>query len=395
MMAARKILGTALAICTIGIAATLGSTAHAQGMTAVPLPSTSKARANAKPTITGNPSRMLVAGSYYDFRPSASDPDSAQLNFAINKKPRWANFDASSGRLYGTPSAIDVGKIKGIQISVSDGVNRKGLAKFGIKVMRGVAPTISGAPATTRDRRPALPVPAERQRRRPAEAAVRVVSKPSWASFDSITGRLHGTPPAGSAGTYSGITISVTDGATTVEPRAVCDHRGEGCVRAHTRTHARGQLCTDHQRHAALQRAGRPDLRLHSERQRQGRRHADLLVGQHPGVAHLRPRHRPPHRQAAVWRGDHLYRPRDLGERRHGHRVPRSVLGHCGAGPDQQVAGAERRAVDQRHAADQRQSRASSYAFQPTASDANGDRDHFQCYQRARAGSRSIRPPGG
>ncbi len=216
MMAARKILGTALAICTIGIAAALSPTAHAQGMTGAPLPTTGKAAANAKPTITGNPSRMLVAGSYYDFRPSASDPDSAQLTFAINKKPRWANFDASSGRLYGTPSAIDVGKIKGIQISVSDGVNRKGLSKFGIKVIRGVAPTISGSPATTATEGQPYQFQPSASDADQQKLQFAIVSKPSWASFDSITGRLSGTPPAGSAGAYPGITISVTDGATTV-----------------------------------------------------------------------------------------------------------------------------------------------------------------------------------
>jgi hypothetical protein len=216
MTAARKILGTALAICTVGIAATLGSTAFAQGLTGVPLPGTSNAPANAKPTIAGNPSRMLVAGSFYDFRPSASDPDSAQLTFTISKKPRWANFDASSGRLYGTPSAVDVGKIKGVQVSVSDGVNRKALAKFSIKVIPGVAPTISGTPATTATEGEPYQFQPSASDGDQQKLQFAIVNKPSWASFDAVTGRLAGTPPAGSAGTYGGITISVTDGATTV-----------------------------------------------------------------------------------------------------------------------------------------------------------------------------------
>ena len=39
-----------------------------------------------------------------------------------------------------------------------------------------------------------------------------VANKPSWADFDVATGRLSGTPGAGTAGTYSNIVISVSDG---------------------------------------------------------------------------------------------------------------------------------------------------------------------------------------
>lgn len=38
---------------------------------------------------------------------------------------------------------------------------------------------------------------------------------PSWASFSSSSGRLTGTPGAGDVGTYSGITITVSDGTAT------------------------------------------------------------------------------------------------------------------------------------------------------------------------------------
>jgi hypothetical protein len=38
---------------------------------------------------------------------------------------------------------------------------------------------------------------------------------PSWASFNTSTGRLSGTPSAGQIGTYSNVTISVNDGKTS------------------------------------------------------------------------------------------------------------------------------------------------------------------------------------
>ena len=40
-------------------------------------------------------------------------------------------------------------------------------------------------------------------------------AQPSWAQFDSTAGRLFGTPQAGDAGSYEGITITVSDGELT------------------------------------------------------------------------------------------------------------------------------------------------------------------------------------
>jgi len=39
-----------------------------------------------------------------------------------------------------------------------------------------------------------------------------VTGKPAWASFNANTGRLYGTPPSGTSGTFGGIQIGVTDG---------------------------------------------------------------------------------------------------------------------------------------------------------------------------------------
>jgi hypothetical protein len=39
-----------------------------------------------------------------------------------------------------------------------------------------------------------------------------VSNKPAWASFDTTTGRLAGTPSSSSTGTFSGVTIAASDG---------------------------------------------------------------------------------------------------------------------------------------------------------------------------------------
>ena len=77
------------------------------------------------------------------------------------------------------------------------------------------APRISGAPATSvraLEQYIFRPVArdADRQRLRFA-----IANKPTWASFDPATGRLHGTPKAAYAGiTFGPIRISVSDGIT-------------------------------------------------------------------------------------------------------------------------------------------------------------------------------------
>lgn len=45
--------------------------------------------------------------------------------------------------------------------------------------------------------------------------ALTIAGKPSWASFDTVTGALTGTPAAADIGIYAGISITVSDGQVT------------------------------------------------------------------------------------------------------------------------------------------------------------------------------------
>ena len=45
--------------------------------------------------------------------------------------------------------------------------------------------------------------------------AFTIQNKPAWAAFNTATGRLSGTTSASDVGTYSNISISVSDGAAT------------------------------------------------------------------------------------------------------------------------------------------------------------------------------------
>jgi hypothetical protein len=106
------------------------------------------------PVIKGTPAATATVGRAYSFQPSASDPSGLKLTFLIYDKPSWLTLDHSTGRLYGTPTAADVGKDSHIGITASDGYRRTLLPSFSITVSPAAAPlptaavTISWTPPT-------------------------------------------------------------------------------------------------------------------------------------------------------------------------------------------------------------------------------------------------------
>jgi Putative Ig domain len=168
------------------------------------------------PVIAGTPSLTGTVGVAYDFRPTASDPDRDPLSFSISNKPRWANFDSATGRLYGVPAGgLDIGLSKTVTISVSDGRNTASLPAFAVVVSADGSPVINGVPPTaTREGDLYAFMPDARD---PEGATLKftVRNKPSWATFSRNNGLLSGIPPVGAAGSYSNIAIAVTDGQTT------------------------------------------------------------------------------------------------------------------------------------------------------------------------------------
>jgi hypothetical protein len=169
----------------------------------------------AAPTISGTPKTWVYVGSLYSFTPTASDPDSTSLRFTVTNKPAWATFSTTTGKLSGTPTAV--GYWTNIRIAVTDGTSTRALA-FSIRATspNNTPPTISGSP-------PSSVVVGSSYSFRPTANDAQgdplrfsIVNRPAWATFDTLTGRLSGTPSAASVGTYSNITISVTDGSPKV-----------------------------------------------------------------------------------------------------------------------------------------------------------------------------------
>ncbi|MEI8608726.1 putative Ig domain-containing protein [Enterovibrio sp. Hal110] len=181
---------------------------------------------NNPPTITGIPTTSVNEGSAYSFTPSANDLDGDTLTFSLTNKPDWLTFDTSTGTLSGTPAHADVGTITGLQLSVKDngdGDLSAALATFNITVVDiNNAPTIAGTPSTTAAEGSQYSFTPVANDLDSDTLTFSIVNLPSWASFNTTTGELSGTPGNADVGTATGIAITVTDdGAGTLSASLV------------------------------------------------------------------------------------------------------------------------------------------------------------------------------
>ena len=85
-------------------------------------------------SVTGTVPLEVTAGNDFQFTPTASDLDGDALTFSISGLPRWASFDASTGKLSGTPKSGDVGTYSNIIITVTDGTDTVSIGPFAIIV---------------------------------------------------------------------------------------------------------------------------------------------------------------------------------------------------------------------------------------------------------------------
>jgi hypothetical protein len=171
---------------------------------------------NVAPEISGTPPTRVLFGDKFDFRPTATDSNGDTIGWGVSNLPRWASFDKRTGRLHGAPGPLDGGPTRAITIAASDGKLSTSLPAFVINVVRARAPSISGTPPNSgreTEFYAFLPTASDSNG---DTLSFAVKSKPSWATFDKRSGLLSGIPPAGSAGTYSHIQISATDGSSTV-----------------------------------------------------------------------------------------------------------------------------------------------------------------------------------
>lgn len=175
---------------------------------------------NRAPTISGTPATTVTAGTAYVFQPDAVDPDGNALTYSIDNRPSWATFSTTTGRLSGTPAAGNVGTTTGIVIRVSDGLVATALSTFNLQVTAtpptNRAPVISGTPPTSITAATAYTFTPTASDADGNALTFGVQNRPTWATFNTTTGRLSGTPSTSQLGTFSNIRITVSDGTATV-----------------------------------------------------------------------------------------------------------------------------------------------------------------------------------
>jgi hypothetical protein len=170
------------------------------------------------PLIGGTPATSVVEGQAYNFQPTSSASQGESLQFSIVNRPTWASFNTATGDLSGTPTAAETGSYPSIVISVSNGSSSASLPAFGIVVTKAApagAPTISGSPQTSVIAGDAYSFTPTSTDPSGGTLTFSIKNAPSWASFNSATGELSGTPTAADVGTSANIIISVSDGKTS------------------------------------------------------------------------------------------------------------------------------------------------------------------------------------
>jgi Putative Ig domain len=196
--------------------------------------SVSSAPANSAPQISGTPPTTVMAGTAYDFVPSASDADGQVLRFIMFNKPDWGVFDTGTGKLSGTPTIANLGTRPDVYIGVTDGIETVWMPTFDITVIDPAAappstttpststpsspnraPVISGTPTRSVTAGTAYAFQPTATDADGQMLTFSIANKPAWAAFSTSTGRLSGTPTSANVGTYSAVTVTVSDGAAS------------------------------------------------------------------------------------------------------------------------------------------------------------------------------------
>jgi hypothetical protein len=176
-------------------------------------------RRNFAPTISGTPVTTVVAASAYSFQPVAQDADGNTLTFSIANKPAWATFSSATGLLQGTPTSSQVGTYSSISIKVSDGKWVATLPSFSITVKAPATasnpPVITGSPSVSAQVGQPYSFRASATDPDGNPLKFSIQNKPGWATFDTSTGTLYGTPTDANIGSFGNVLISVSDGTST------------------------------------------------------------------------------------------------------------------------------------------------------------------------------------
>ncbi len=146
---------------------------------------------------------------------NATDADNDPLSWSIGSAASNGTASVSAGVVSYTPEANYHGS-DSFAVEVSDGTTSDSIIVNVLIAAVNDTPTISGTPATSLDQDTTYSfVPTASDIDAGDTLTFSISNKPDWASFDTATGALTGTPAGSDTGTTSGIVISVSDGTTS------------------------------------------------------------------------------------------------------------------------------------------------------------------------------------
>ena len=172
---------------------------------------------NDPPEVTSTAGLVAAEDALYSYTIIASDIDVGDsLTYSAPALPDWLSFDASSQLLTGTPGDADLGS-HGVTLRVNDGTVSVEQS-FTVSVTgHNDSPTISGTPGTVISEGHLYTfTPTASDPDISNILSFTIINQPEWASFDTTTGTLNGTPSTADIGSTSGIIIGVSDGIVTV-----------------------------------------------------------------------------------------------------------------------------------------------------------------------------------
>ena len=167
---------------------------------------------NDAPTISSTAMTAATQDAAYSYSFAASDTDVGDvLTLSAVTKPSWLSFNAATGLLSGTPSNADVGSHAVIlRVTDTDGLTAE--QSFSITVTNvNDAPTISSTAITAATQDAAYSYSLTATDSDTGDSlTLSAVTKPSWLSFNSVTGLLSGTPSNADVGSHA-VLLRVTD----------------------------------------------------------------------------------------------------------------------------------------------------------------------------------------
>ncbi len=177
---------------------------------------------NTAPTLTNLPRAVYFVGEILNHQLAGFDAESSNLTYSAINLPAGLTLNTQTGLITGTLTQVNVGIFANVIFSVNDGSGASNSVVSTPAMIIEIKPPVtpvnfSGAPIGTSDIGAVFSFTPTLINPDNLTYTLTVTNLPSWASFDTTTGRIFGTPTnnssinsGGHVGTYD-ITLSWAD----------------------------------------------------------------------------------------------------------------------------------------------------------------------------------------